>query len=377
LTSSPPTILFAGGGTGGHIYPCVAIWQRLEQSQFKARPHFAVSTRSLDGEILNKLELGFTPLPARPLTMLKPWTWSGFLHGWQNSTAATRQIIDQLDVAAVVATGGFVAAPVVQAASQAGVPIALVNLDAVPGRANKLMAHRASELFTVYPTDDWPDARPIGLPLRETSVGPDDKKEARRKLGVEPDRDMLLVTGGSQGAESINRMMIQLLELTHARQALANWQVLHLAGPTAADTAVVDRLHKAYHDAGVTVRIETYCNVMGLAWRSATLAIARAGAGTVAEVWANAAPTIFLPYPHHRDQHQRRNANPLASSGAAIVLNDQIDPAANARQILGPLTSLIQNAARREHMIAQMNQSRPDNGAESVATWIARNALNR
>lgn len=372
MTDTPPTILFAGGGTGGHIYPCVAIWQRLAQSQFKARPHFAVSDRLLDGEILSKLQLSFTPTSARPLRLLAPHSWNRFAVGWRQTKAASMHLIEQMRVAAVVATGGFVAAPVVAAAAQRAVPIALVNLDAVPGRANRLMARRASQLFTVYPVTAWPDARPIGVPLRESCIGPQDVAEARRELGVDPDRDMLLVTGGSQGAESINRMMIHLLQLTHARQALAGWQVLHLAGPGAADTALLDNVKSAYREAAIDARIETFCNRMGLAWRSATLAVARAGAGTVAEVWANAIPTIFMPYPHHHDDHQRKNAEPLADAGAATILQDLVDPVANARQIVGPLTSLMQNKVHRDHQAAAMVQSRPESGADAVAKWIAR-----
>ncbi len=371
MSNAKHTILFAGGGTGGHIYPNVAVWERLAASRFECGAQFLISDRPHDTEMLAKRDLLHTPLPAQPFRLSRPWTLPGFANAHQQSIAICRGFLKQLPVAAVISTGGFAAAPAVVAASQVGLPIALINLDAVPGKANRMMARRATQLFTVYPIANWPDARPIGLPLPESSIGPDDPAEARQNLGLDPARNTLLITGGSQGAESINRMVIELLGLTHARQALGDWQVLHLSGPGAAETAIEDRLTALYRNVNIPARVETFCNAMGSAWRAATIAIARAGAGTVAEVWANATPTLFLPYPHHRDQHQRRNAQPLVDAGAATVITDLIDPFANARQIVGPLTSLIRNPAHREHMSTRMGETRPENGAESVARWVA------
>ena len=276
----------------------------------------------------------------------------------------------RLNVAAVVATGGFVAAPVVWAAGKAKVPVAMISLDAVVGKANRYLASRASKLFAVYPDPRWPDAVPIGLPLPRAAVGPEDPAVARKQMGLDPDRPSLLITGGSQGAETVNRALVALMAVTAVRKALSGWQVLHLAGPAAANRPILAELRAAYQEAGIGARVETFCNAMGLAWAGATLAIARAGAGTVAEAWANATPTIFLPYPHHRDQHQRRNAEPLVKAGAAAMYRDLIDPAANARQLAGPLAALLGNDAQRQHMAQRLRGTRPDNGAETVARWL-------
>jgi UDP-N-acetylglucosamine--N-acetylmuramyl-(pentapeptide) pyrophosphoryl-undecaprenol N-acetylglucosamine transferase len=364
------TILFAGGGTGGHIFPSVAVWERLANRDASLKAHFVVSARPLDGEILRKRKLMGTAIGAQPLRLSRPWTWPGFAHAWRQSIDISHAMIRDMNVVAVVATGGFVAGPVVRAAAHAKLPIALVNLDAVPGKANAYLARHATERFTVYPVAAWPDARHVGLPLSAASVGPDDQGEARRGLGLDPDRSTLFVTGGSQGAESINRTMIRLMTMAPVRSAMAGWQVLHLAGPGAAENQVLDDLKAAYRDAGLTARVETFCNMMGLAWRAASMAIARAGAGTVAEVWANAAPTIFLPYPHHRDQHQRRNAQPLVDSGAAMVETDRIDAELNARQLAGPICALVRNSAQRRHMTERLRATNPQDGARVICNWL-------
>ena len=368
--TTPPTILFAGGGTGGHIAPAIAIVERLEQLNCPCRAHFVVSTRPVDGQILAKRGLAYTALPIAPLPLARPWTWPGFAAAWLRSVSVCRGLLRRLNVAAVVATGGFVAPPVVWAAGRANVPVALISLDAVPGKANRYLAARATVLFTVYPDTGWPGATQIGLPLPRAAIGPDDPAGAREQMGLDPQRHTLLITGGSQGAETVNRALIALVGLTPIRKALTGWQVLHLAGPAAADQPVLAELRSAYQQASIPARVETFCNAMGLAWSGASLAVARAGAGTVAEAWANATPTIFLPYPYHRDQHQRRNAEPLVHAGAAVLCRDLIDPDANARQLGGPLSTLLGNSSQRQHMAQRLRETRPDNGAATVARWL-------
>ena len=279
-------------------------------------------------------------------------------------------MIRRSNVGAVVATGGFVAAPVIWAAGKTGVPVAIMSLDAVAGKANRHLASRATTLFTVYSDPRWPKAERIGLPLPREAIGPDDPAEARKQLELDPQRNTLLVTGGSLGAETINRMMIGLIGTIPVRKALADWQVLHLAGPASTGKPILAELRAAYERAGVVARVETFCHAMGLAWSAASLAVARAGANTVAEVWANHTPTIFMPYPYHRDQHQRRNAEPLAEIDGAAISMDLIDPQANTKELAGPLSALLSNPAQRRHMARRLRETRPANGAQIIARWV-------
>ncbi len=373
------TILFAGGGTGGHIFPNLAIVERLRAMDVAFEPHFLVSTRTLDAKLMSKHQLTYTVLPARPLDK-RPWTWWGFYSGWQRSVSRVMNLIRDRRVAAVVATGGFVSGPAIYAPRKmrsrgasgklAGVPgvpgVALVNLDAVPGKANRWMAGHATTLFSAYPVADWPTAQVVSVPLRLSAIGSCSPPEARAALGLLAERPTLLVSGGSQGAESINRMMEALVALPEVAASFRGWQILHLAGERE-----VANLKLAYERAGIPSLVLPFCDTMGLAWASADLAISRAGANSVAEAQVNACPTIFLPYPYHADEHQRHNAQPLADTGCALIVRDLIDPRSNAQQLTPMLLELLRDQSRRDVARQRMRRNPPIDGASAVARWLA------
>lgn len=371
LTSDTPTILFAGGGTGGHIFPNLAVAERLREllpDSVRWQAHFVISDRPLDRKLLEQAAANFTPLAVRPFTS-KPWLWPRWIGCWHRSMRNVKALIPAHRVAAVVASGGFVCGPVVVAAAQAGVAVALVNLDAVPGKANRATARHCETLFTVYPYAPWPTATHIGLPLRRTAVASGDAAASRLAIGLEPDRPTLLIFGGSQGANSLNRMIRPLLrvESPDIGRSLTRWQVLHVAGGRGEQ---VEALQRAYAEAAVPARVVAFCNEMGSAWGAASLAISRAGAGSVAEAQANAVPTIFLPYPHHRDQHQKLNAKPLVQAGGALVIDDHVDPARNATSMARVLGPLLDVASKRNTMRLSFGDLRVGDGATTVARWL-------
>lgn len=359
------TILFAGGGSGGHIYPGLAIAQRINELDAATTHHFLISQRPLDAQILNQHHMPYTALPIEPL----PRGASGFVklprfgRRWFQSIKQVRHLIEQNQVMAIVALGGFVSGPAVVAGRRAGLPVALVNLDSPPGKANRWMARRATQVFTV--TDGLQGHR-IGLPLRRSPIGPADPAAARTQLGLDSSRPTLFVTGGSQGAQSINQMMAELMALPQARQALTHWQVLHLTGREENKSLI-----RAYAQAAVPAKVLPFCDQMGLAWSAATVAISRAGAGSVAEAWTNATPTIFLPYPHHKDQHQTHNAQPLVSIEAALLCRDLVEPTANAQKLAPLLVSLMNDTNRLHHMTQAMRAQPPRDGAQTIASWLS------
>ncbi len=363
--SAAATLLFAGGGTGGHVYPNIAILEQLRRLDVDLPAHFLLSDRPLDQRIAAEQRLDYTPLPARPFSA-RPWRWPGFVSQWRRSVREAVELIRSRRVVAVVGTGGFITAPAIAAARKCGVTSALVNLDAVPGRANRYIARRASARFTVYPHASLRDAHHIGMPLRRAAIGPADRGNACRDLGLDPVSEMLLVVGGSSGARSINRMMLRLIDLPEPRGALRSWQVLHLCGPEDREA-----LAAAYTAAGINARIEPAITRMGAAWRAASFAISRAGAGAVAEAWANTCPTIFIPYPFHRDQHQKHNARPLVEQGAAELVEDPADPEPAARAVAPALLALMLDFDRRQRMADALAATCPPNGAQTVAEWIA------
>lgn len=359
------TILLAGGGTGGHIFPNMAVAaaaQRMRPDTFAF--YYIVSNRLLDAQLMQKHKLAYTALSAAPLIM-RPKGVVRFIQGFRQAKREVEQTLTTLRPAAVIATGGFVSAPVMQVAGKAGIPVAMVNLDAVPGRANRVMARYASEVFTVYANAGLRLGHHIGMPLRETATASATPEHARQKLGLDANTPTLLITAGSQGATSINEAMIELTTRTRTQNMLRRWQVIHLTG-----AREVDRVREAYRKAAIPAVVEAFCHRMDLAWAAASLAISRAGAGSVAEVWAAAVPTIFLPYPFHKDQHQRYNAEPLVNRGAALLCTDEVDPIANANRLTGLLCDLMSNDQRREGMGRILADTWPGNGADALVSWL-------
>ena len=364
MTADSPTILLAGGGTGGHIFPNIAVAESLLEQRPDVHVELLVSQRPVDAKILVDGPYAFTALPAAPLAR-SPLRWPATLKAFRRSVRTAANLIAARQPAALVATGGFVSGPAVHAAHAAGVPVAIVNLDAVPGRANKLMAKRATTVFTVYPLRQLPAATRIGLPLRAAARASVDPNQARAQLGLDPARRTLLVTGASQGAQSINAAMAALAARDDIRAALHGWQILHLTGDN--DSSA---LEAAYGDASIPCRIEAFIDEMGLAWAAADAAVSRAGAGSVGEVWAAAVPAIFMPYPFHRDQHQKHNAQPLVDVGGAVIVTDLVNADANAKSLAPALVELLADPGRRDGMRAKLAETRPPDGAAAVASWL-------
>lgn len=361
--------VLAGGGTGGHIFPNLAIAEQLE-SLLGRRPRcvFAVSARPLDAQILKDESREFEVIPAEPF-VLRPRGLLKFLNSWGRSVRATRELLQKLKRehgrVDVVATGGFVSAPVAQAARVERVPVTLVNLDATPGRANRWIARHAARVFTAAeaPSVGWPAIRPL---VRAAAMAPGDARACRTKLGLDPDRPVLFVTGASQGAGTINKLLVALVEKHASDFVSRGWQVIHQTGPRT-DAKDIENSRGAMKSAGIPAIVEPFFREMGVAWGAADLALSRSGAGSVAEAWANATPSVFLPYPYHKDQHQRANAAILLRAGACVVEDDLIDPEKNAGRAGATLLELMRDDAKREAMRAALKSLGPADGASTVA----------
>ncbi len=367
--SPAPSVAFAGGGTGGHIYPNVGIAEALADLRPGARPHSIVSARPRDETVMNAMDYPWQATAARPLPSLrKPLSVAHFAGGWTRGSLQSARLLRSAGAKAVVATGGFVSGPAVLAARLLGIPAVMVNLDAVPGAANRALVRLCTKVFTAYPSDLLPGAELVGLPLRRVSRSTESPQQARSALGLAPDRPVLFVTGATHGAESVIRACMVLASDPAVGPALSRWQVLHQCG-----TFDVQQLQHAYDAAGVDAVVVDYLSSMGRAYGAADLVLSRAGAGSVAEAWANGCPTIFVPNPYHADQHQRHNAQPMVDAGAATMLTDHIDPADNAAHWGPVLADLLGNEASRQAMKTRAAASRPPDGAAAVARWLDAN----
>lgn len=360
-------MLFVGGGTGGHIYPNVAIAEQLLALRPELRAHFWVSNRPGDEKIMHRLGYPWSASEVGPLPPLKkPWRAFGFLRGWQRSKQQFRDFVAANPVVGVVTTGGFVSGPPMVVAAKQGLLRAMVNLDGVPGKANRRLRPYAQACFTVYPHPVLGDAQTIGLPLRQQSRIPTTASECRDRLGLEPGRPTLMITGATHGATSIIETMMLLAKDPEIQVALADWQILHQCG-----SYDVQKLQKAYDASEVRAKVVAFIQEMGTAWGASDVVVSRSGAGSVAEAWGNAVPTIFMPNPYHADGHQRNNCAPMLEAQAAMEVVDHKQAEPNAPGLKRALLSLIQDPAAREQMRKACRSSSPGDGAAQVAHWVA------
>lgn len=358
-------VVFMGGGSGGHLYPALAIAERVRAHTPDARFVYLCSERAIDAQILSSAGAEFVAVPARSPGR-SPGSVLRFMRSWGPSVRASRGVMRELKRegrrVVPVAMGGFVAAPCVMGARAERLDVLMTNLDAVPGLANRWIARRASKIVTAAPVSgfDWPQIPPI---VRRGTLASASPESCRERFGLDPDAPTLLVTGGSQGARTLNELLIALAE--HESAPLRGWQVIHQTGEGASP-----EIAPAYARAGVRAWVGAFIDDMASAWGAAELALARSGAGAVGEAWATGTPCAFLPYPFHKDQHQKMNAAPLVERGAAVLLEDRVDAKATLQRALPTLAGLLRDEPRRAEMRRALGALGPADGAERVARLI-------
>jgi len=362
-----PLYAFAGGGTGGHLYPAIAIADAIRRHVPDARFVFFGTQRPIDDRILSRVDCDIVRQTLPALSSM-PWRWPSIYLGLRRSAGLCRTRFELDPPAVVIGTGGMASVPAVREAHRLGIPTAILNPDALPGRANRHLAGIADVVFAQWEdtVDHYPrgtDVRVLGCPirpgfdrtLRESGI-------ARFELRL--DRKTLLVTGASQGARSINEAVVANLDLV---ELLPDWQILHLTGEKDhPDTAA------AYRTRSIAAVVIPYTDYMADALSAADLVISRAGASTLAEITAVGRPSILMPYPYHRDQHQLANAKCLARVSAARIVHDAIDPAINGPALRSVLEELLIGDVAREVMASAARSIGRGNAAADIAEQVLR-----
>ncbi|MBN1817674.1 MAG: UDP-N-acetylglucosamine--N-acetylmuramyl-(pentapeptide) pyrophosphoryl-undecaprenol N-acetylglucosamine transferase [Sedimentisphaerales bacterium] len=364
------TYVFAGGGTGGHLYPALAVAERLQQREPEAKILFLCSDRAIDSRILSKTSYPFIPLLAKGLS-LRPDLLVKFLVSQWKSTKQVQYILrSQTGRTVVTSVGGFASAPAVLAARRFGLPVAMLNVDIVPGRANKLLARFASQIFVQFQATKEHFGKyanrvqVTGCPLR-SAFGHPDRNRAVADLDLDRNKKTLLITGASSGSASINQAMISLLPKL---AGLADsWQIVHLTG-----TRNYQEVQRAYRDAAITHKIIDYYDDMPNLYAAADLLIGRSGAVSIAEYAAAGIPAICLPYPYHKDRHQYWNADQLVHAGAAVIVEDHIhEPSRTAMELYAQLSTNMADETKREKMARAARSFARLGAAEQIATQLA------
>ncbi|MBP6634167.1 MAG: undecaprenyldiphospho-muramoylpentapeptide beta-N-acetylglucosaminyltransferase [Kofleriaceae bacterium] len=352
-------LLVAGGGTGGHLFPGVAVAEELRARQPEAPVLFVGTSRGIEARVLP--ELGWD-LALIEVSGLKTVGALGALRGlfrlpralWQ-----ARRTLKAFKPDAVIGVGGYASGPVVLMARLRGIPTAVCEQNSIPGLTNKILGRLVRRVFVAFADSArFFKARKVvvaGNPVRRDLVA----RLSAPAPAAEPERPLaVLVSGGSLGAVAVNDLASQaLIELARGR-ALT---IVHQTGQ-----ADADKIAARYRDAGVAADVRPFIKDMAAEYLRADVIVARAGATTVAELAIAGKPAIFIPYPFAADNHQELNAREMAESGAALMFRQaDLTPAVLGDAVRG----LLDDAPRRAAMAAAMRQLGKPGAAATVVDW--------
>jgi UDP-N-acetylglucosamine--N-acetylmuramyl-(pentapeptide) pyrophosphoryl-undecaprenol N-acetylglucosamine transferase len=360
---SDVVVLFAGGGTGGHLYPAIALADALVALRPEVRPVFVGAERGVEARILPQRGAEHILLPIRGVHRGRGWGANlGVAPALVRSLALLVGEFQRLRPELVVVTGGYAAAPAGLMAVLRRVPLAVQEQNAMPGVTTRLLAPFARQVHLAYP-----EAAPrlprrgrrrvefVGNPIRPPELR--DARADRRSFGLDPDRPVVLVTGGSQGSAALNEAVAAMVR-GRADTAPA-WQLLWVTGPTHLD-AVREQLGALTEMPWL--RTVGYVDDMPVGLSAAHLAVSRAGAMTTSEFLAWGLPSLLVPLPTSAEGHQARNAEALAAAGASVHLPQS---ELSGEALGGRLDDLVGDAGRLEAMSrAARARSRPHSAHE-------------
>lgn len=321
-------VAFTGGGTGGHIYPALAIDGALralalrDGTAYEAR--FFGNAGGLERDLVPP-EIPLEFVPSRPLSRKLSLELLKTAGTNAAGVGVALQKLAQYKPDIVIATGGYVCAPVVAAArllrtaTRARMPIVFVEINAVAGLTTRLLLPMVDEVWGAYDASRpafGPKFVATGAPVRPSLLSLPNANEARAQLGLEAGRTTIAFMGGSQGARSINEAVAALVT---RRTLPGDWQILHICGRR--DYAYM-RAEEREVAAGNVVRLVEYLADPAPAYAAADLVVARAGASTLAELAATGTPSLLIPFPFAAEDHQRRNAEVFVRAGAARLMDD-------------------------------------------------------
>ncbi len=312
-------IAFAAGGTAGHLYPAVCTADELRRRDRSFEALFLVSQRGREREILEQFDFPCEELPVSGFGSALSLRIIPAAGAALSSYRRARTMMMKTGMQALIGFGAYVSVPPALAARALGLNVIIHEQNAVMGRANRWLARLADRVALGLPLSDEPRWREkgyllTGTPLRQKILRGVTREDGRRYLGVEPDLFTVLVMGGSQGARSINRLMV---EGSGPLARDGELQVVHLSG--SGDYAAVVG---AYARAGLRAVVVPYLGEMEWAYAAADLSVCRSGAMTLAELAYSGVPSILVPYPHAVGNHQAANGRHFEKNGAALLRDE-------------------------------------------------------
>lgn len=350
-------VVFAGGGTGGHLYPAIAIADELRRRCPDAKITFVGTKGKIEARVVPATGYGFATIWVSGFRRTLSWSLLLFPIKMIVSVFQSLALLRRLRPSVVVGTGGYVSGPPVFAATVLGIPALLQEQNSYPGVTTRLLAGRVQEVHLTFEASRrflrrTDNVRLSGNPVR-SAVGGAGRAEAARFFGLQPSVTTLLVFGGSLGAATVNAAVRRHLRTLLDRGLQLIWQTGR------EDAAAAARAVRA-EGAEERVKVSPFIEHMEFAFAAADLAVCRAGATTLAELALAGLPSVLVPYPYAAADHQTENARAMVQQGAALLCPDS-----EAGHRLGPMVLELVNDPGRLRSMAQQARSmaRPDAAA--------------
>jgi UDP-N-acetylglucosamine--N-acetylmuramyl-(pentapeptide) pyrophosphoryl-undecaprenol N-acetylglucosamine transferase len=347
-------IIIAGGGTGGHVIPALAIAQQLKK-QFDAEVLFIGTARGIETRLVPQAGFPLELIKVGALNKVSLMTRLKTLFDLPLAIAASSRLLTEFDPEVVIGVGGYASGPAMVAAIRRRLPTLAFEPNVVPGFANRMIARWVSAAAVHFEEtcEYFPHCKVTGVPVRAAFFS------IPAKTGGVP---TLLVFGGSQGARAINQAMIE--SLPGLRAKIPGIQIIHQTGQRD-----YDRVLAAYQQSGISGEVHKFIDDMPATFGRADLIVCRSGASTVGEITAAGKPAIFVPFPAAADDHQNVNARALERAGAAIVVEESNLEAA---YLVETIVALIGDARQLRTMSAAAKSLAHPQAVEEIADMVAK-----
>jgi UDP-N-acetylglucosamine--N-acetylmuramyl-(pentapeptide) pyrophosphoryl-undecaprenol N-acetylglucosamine transferase len=371
--SRPPRVLFAGGGTGGHLYPALALARAFQERPGGAEVFFLGAIRGVEARVLPERGVPHELLPFEPIRRTRPWENWRLVPSLARVVGGISRVFRDFRPDLVVGTGGYASGPVVGLGVLRGVPTAVQEQNSFPGITTRLLASRVRQIHLAFPEalqHMKPGSRTQVFEFGNPIQPPDptiDRAAARRAFGL-GDGTVVLVVGGSQGARPVNEALATDLEALARGEGIPRPEGLEILWATGPKNhqEVERRLRGLGVDGWVHPR--PYIDDMPAALAATDLAVSRAGAMASAELCAWGIPSVLVPFPHAAANHQYHNAKALADAGAAVML-DERDLAPG--MLWNTLTRIVTDPAERARLAERaLHRGHPD-AAERIVEKLA------
>lgn len=363
MTPSRPHIVFAGGGTAGHVFPGLAVADELSRALSKPRITFAGTGKSLESRLVAAAGYEYVTIPSRPM----PRSASeaiGFLTTSISGYRTASRLLAKEQIALVVGLGGYASVPLARAAARKEIPLVLLEQNAMPGRATRWLAPLADAVCVAFDQAaallrDKCEVRMTGNPVRKAFH---DAAALRKQHLTGSHRvRQLLVLGGSGGSRTLNEQVPRALY--KARAAVFGWHILHQTGDRNANA-----VRELYHKFGIEATVSTFFDDVPRLLSETDLAISRAGGTTLAELASVGVPSILVPYEKAADDHQRLNAEAFQATGAAEL----IDPREPAERLDDRLADSIARVIAQPHRGHRMSEAMLELAHPNAARAVVR-----